>query len=95
MEGTFELGGRPDLVSALESAEIEVEEDRLVLRREIHADGKSRAFANGKAVLVSQLKSAGDLLVDLHGQHEHQLLLHPDRQADFFDAWAGLWGERR
>ena len=95
VEGTFELKGRPDLVDALALLDVEVEEDRVVIRREIHADGKSRAFVNGRAAPISQLKSIGDLLVDLHGQHEHQLLLRPDHQADFFDAWAGLLGERR
>ncbi len=95
VEGTFELAGRPDLSDALQALEVELEEERIVLRREIHADGKSRAFVNGRAAPLSLLKSVGDLLVDLHGQHEHQLLLRPERQADFYDAWAGLLGERR
>lgn len=95
VEGTFEIVERPDLIDSLAGLEVEPEEDRVVLRREIHADGRSRAFVNGRAAPISLLKSVGDLLVDLHGQHEHQLLLHPERQADFFDAWAGLLGERR
>src|SRR6185295_7110583 len=89
------MGERPDLVEALLALGVELEEGRLLLRREILPDGKSRAFVNGRPVPASLLKAVGDLLVDLHGQHEHQLLLSPERQADFFDAWAGLLGERR
>ena len=95
VEGTFDLSGRPDLVAAMRALEIEPEEERVVLRREILSDGKSRAVVNGRGVLVTQLRAAGDLLVDLHGQHEHQQLLHADRQTDFFDTWAGTLEERR
>ena len=49
---------------------------------------------NGRTVLLSQLRQLGDLLVDLHGQHEHQLLLRPESQTDFYDAWADLSEER-
>jgi DNA repair protein RecN (Recombination protein N) len=83
VEGTFELAGRPDLVESLRAIDVELEDGRLVLRRELHPDGKSRAFVNGRAAPLSLLQSVGDLLVDLHGQHEHQLLLRPERQADF------------
>src|SRR5262245_35105711 len=95
VEGTFDLSGRADLIEALHAHDVEPEEDRVVLRREITSDGKSRAFVNGRGVLLAQLRAVGDLLVDLHGQHEHQQLLHTDRQADFFDRWAGTWDARR
>ena len=95
VEGTFDLAARPDLEEALRAEEVETEEGRLVLRREILADGKSRAFVNGRSVLLARLRAVGEILVDLHGQHEHQQLLRPERQADFFDGWAGLLGERR
>ncbi|HEV8129367.1 MAG TPA: DNA repair protein RecN [Candidatus Eisenbacteria bacterium] len=95
VEGTFDLSGRDDLIGALKALDVEPEDGRVVLRREITADGKSRAFVNGRGVLLGQLRAVGDLLVDLHGQHEHQQLLHADRQADFFDRWAGTWDARR
>ncbi len=94
VEATFDLGGRPDLEKALRAIDVEVEEDRVVLRREITADGKSRAFVNGRGALLAQLRTVGDLLVDLHGQHEHQTLLHAERQTDFFDSWADVLDER-
>lgn len=95
VEGTFDLSGRPDLVLALRAHDVEPEEGRVVLRREIAADGRTRAFVNGRGALLAQLRQVGDLLVDLHGQHEHQQLLDPARQTDFFDAWADTADERR
>src|SRR5258705_10054773 len=95
VEGTFDLSGRDDLIGGLRALDVEREEGRVVLRREITADGKSRAFVNGRGVLLTQLRGVGDRLVDLHGQHEHQQLLHADRQADFVDRWAGTWEARR
>lgn len=94
VEGTFDLSGRGDLLTAVRALEVDAEEERVVLRREIAPDGKSRAFVNGRGVLLAQLRAIGDLLVDLHGQHEHQQLLHVDRQTDFFDTWAGTSEER-
>ena len=95
VEAVFDLGGRPDLLESLAELGWETEEGRLLLRREIQAEGKGRAFVNGRAALLAQLKAIGERLVDLHGQHEHQQLLDPARQTDFFDGWAGLLGERR
>ena len=94
VEGVFELAGRNDLVESIRALEIEPEEDRVIVRRELTDDGKSRALVNGRTVLLSQLRKLGDLLVDLHGQHEHQLLLCSENQTEFYDAWAGLTEER-
>jgi DNA repair protein RecN (Recombination protein N) len=95
VEAVFDLAGRPDLLESLADLGWETEEGRLLVRREIHLEGKGRAFVNGRAALLAQLKAIGERLVDLHGQHEHQQLLDPARQTDFFDGWAGLLGERR
>ncbi len=94
VEGVFDLAGRPDLIQEVRALEIEPEEDRVIVRREISGDGKSRALVNGRTVLLSALRKLGDLLIDLHGQHEHQLLLRHENQTDFYDAWAGLLDER-
>lgn len=94
VEGTFELAGRPDLLRALEPLGVECEEGRLILRREVSRDGRSRAFVNGRSVLLQQLRAVGDLLLDLHGQHEHQQLLRREVQTDFYDAWADLREDR-
>lgn len=95
VEGTFDLSTRPDLLEAVRALDVEPEEDRIVVRREIHADGRSRALVNGRTVLLAPLRALGEVLVDLHGQHEHQQLLKPDRQEAFFDLWAETAAERR
>ena len=95
VEGVFDLAGRPDLLAEVRGLEIEPEEDKVIVRRELSGEGKSRALVNGRTVLLSQLRRLGDLLVDLHGQHEHQLLLHPENQTEFYDAWAGLTADRQ
>jgi len=94
VEAVLDLSARPDLIESLRARDVEPEDGRVVLRREIQADGKGRALVNGRAVLLAELRAIGEILVDLHGQHEHQLLLRPERQADFFDSWAGLLPER-
>ena len=63
-------------------------EDELVLRRVIDAQGRSRAYINGSAVTVAQLREVGEHLVDIHGQHAHQSLLRTDNQRDLVDAHA-------
>jgi DNA repair protein RecN (Recombination protein N) len=61
-----------------------------VLRRTVEVDKPSKAFINGRPVPVQQLRELGDLLVDIHGQHEHQSLLKREVQRDTLDAYAGL-----
>lgn len=70
------------------------ENDECALRRVIGADGRSRAFINGNSVPLSQLKSLGELLVDIHGQHFHQSLGRRSVQRDLLDHFGGLL-ERR
>ncbi|MCC6487265.1 MAG: DNA repair protein RecN [Candidatus Hydrogenedentes bacterium] len=75
------------LKSLLEELDVALEDGTLLLSRTITADGRSRAYAGGALVPVSVLARIGDELVDLHGQHEHQSLLKPDRQLDLLDAF--------
>jgi DNA repair protein RecN (Recombination protein N) len=65
-----------------------------VVRREITAQGRSRAFVNGSLVTAAALRELGRGLVDLHGQHEHQALLNPECHLDLLDHFAGLDAER-
>jgi len=73
---------------------VEPEDGRLVLKREITAEGRSRAWVNGSPTTVSVLAQLGALLVDLHGQHETQSLLKPDAQRDMLDAYSDAEVER-
>ena len=62
----------------------------LLLKRTIESNGRSRAFINGSVATLTQLREAGDQLVDIHGQHAHQLLLKGGAQRELLDRHAGL-----
>jgi DNA repair protein RecN (Recombination protein N) len=65
-------------------------EDSLLLRRTIDTDGRSRAWINGSAATVAQLKALADGLVDIHGQHAWQSLTRADAVRELLDAYAGI-----
>jgi DNA repair protein RecN (Recombination protein N) len=66
----------------------------ILLRREITAQGRSRAFVDGALATSASLRELSTTLVDLHGQHEHQLLLDPSAHLDLLDEFAGVDAER-
>jgi len=72
----------------LSSQELDAE-DECMVRRVLLGNGRSRAFINGSPVTIHALKTLGELLVDIHGQHEHQSLLKPAAQRELLDAYAG------
>ncbi len=84
-EATIRVGEDDELQTLLEDNEVEFSE-YLILRREIRDTG-SRAFINDTPVNISVLKAAGDLLVDLHGQHDHQLLLKEENHLGVIDGF--------
>lgn len=69
--------------------------EELVVRREISAQGRSRAFVNGSLVTSAALRETCGALVDLHGQHEHQRLLDPASHLESVDAFGKLGELRR
>ena len=89
----FDVSKLPAVVSWLEENSLDLDGDCL-LRRVINADGRSRAFINGNSVPLSQLKSLGELLLDIHGQHFHQSLARKDIQRDLLDHFGGLLDDR-
>jgi DNA repair protein RecN (Recombination protein N) len=96
VEGAFELGP-PELERlrpSLAALGVDAEDGVLVVKREVHAEGRSRAWVNGSPAAVGVLARLGALLVDLHGQHETQSLLRPDVQRDLLDLFAGAAVER-
>jgi DNA repair protein RecN (Recombination protein N) len=66
----------------------------VIVRREVSAQGRSRAFVDGALVTTAALRDAAGALVDLHGQHEHQVLLDPAAHLDLLDEYAGLTRRR-
>lgn len=79
----------------LESNELHLEDDSLMIRRTVDSHGRSRAWVNGIAVTVSQLRELGETLIDVHGQHAHQSLLKPVYQLKLLDDHAGTQSERQ
>jgi DNA repair protein RecN (Recombination protein N) len=96
VEGAFEFASavHRHLLSPFAALGIELEDGRLVLKREVLREGKSRAWVNGSPTTIGVLAEIGALLVDLHGQHETQSLLRPDAQRDMLDAYADADVER-
>jgi len=92
VEGLFELSPDSAVATRLAAMESPLEDGQLILRREIRRQGRSRAFVNGRLVPARQLKQVGGLLVDLHGQHEHQSLLDAAVHVRFLDESGGLEG---
>jgi DNA repair protein RecN (Recombination protein N) len=86
----FDVTDVPDLRAWLDAQGLAADESTCLVRRVIDRGGRSRAFVNGTAVTLAQLREAGEFLVDIHGQHEHQSLLRPAAQRDLLDAYGGL-----
>ncbi len=93
IEGEFLTGRLPAAADLLREHEIEEQGGTVLVRREVHSSGKSRCFINDTPVPLAVLSELGDLLVDLHGQHEHQLLLKSANHGPYLDAFAGLESE--
>ncbi len=70
------------------------EDSQLVLKRAFTANGTNRQFVNGSPTTLNTLAAIGEWLVDIHGPHDHQSLLHPARQLAILDAFGGLEKER-
>ena len=94
VEGAFE-GLDASTRRAIEALGLDTEDGRVVVRREVSAEGRSRAWVSGSPTTAAVLAQLGALLVDLHGQHETQSLLHADAQRDILDAFAHAEPERR
>ena len=93
VEGVFEVT-RPGLRREIEELGLDLEDNRLIVRREIQAAGRSRAWVNGSPTTAQVLSQLGELLVDLHGQHETQSLLRAPAQRDILDAFGHADAER-
>jgi len=89
---TFEMSSVDGAADWLEAQELDAD-DECIVRRVIGADGRSRAFINGNAVPLQQLRALGDMLVDIHGQHFHQSLGRPAVQRQLLDHYAGAAGQ--
>ncbi len=86
----FSLEGQAPIQAWLTDADLADEAEVCLLRRVLEAGGRSRAYVNGRQATLQQLKELGGMLLDIHGQHEHQSLLRPAAQRELLDAYAGV-----
>ena len=92
VEGALEVKGAA--LRRLEEIGLDADEPRVVVRREVSIEGRSRAWVNGSPTTNAVLADLGALLVDLHGQHETESLMRGDAQRDILDAFADADGDR-
>jgi len=90
--GTFDLSKTPrELKRWLEEQSIDAgSSDELSIRRVVSSDGRSRAYLNGQAVAIQALREAGNILIDIHGQHEFQSLTRSAAQRELLDGYGRL-----
>jgi DNA repair protein RecN (Recombination protein N) len=90
VEGIFDLSSRSRLIDQLSRMGLDTEDGLVILKRQVSRKGDSKSFLNGSRLTVAQLQEIGDMLVDLHGQHDHQSLLRPSYHLDLLDDYAEL-----
>ncbi|QQX81606.1 DNA repair protein RecN [Shewanella sp. KX20019] len=83
----FSLSDIPLAKRWLEDHDLELD-DECILRRTINSDGRSRAYINGNPVPLAQIKSLGQLLIGIHGQHAHHAMLKSEHQLTLLDSYA-------
>ena len=88
VEGEFHAAGATDVLRALDSHGIDAEGGLVVLKREVAATGRTRAWINGTPVTAGVLASVGRLLVNIHGQHDAQALLDEPSQREMLDQYS-------
>ncbi len=93
VEGVFDISGLPELQERIEDLGFRADNGLLILRREVAAEGRNRAWVNGSPATAGVVGDLGNALVDIHGQHEHQTLLRAIEQRAILDAYGGA-GER-
>jgi DNA repair protein RecN (Recombination protein N) len=89
VEGVFDVADKPEIARILDERGIELEEGRVVLRREVATAGRTRAWINDTTTTAAALAEIGRGLVNLHGQHEAQTLLDEESQRRILDAFGG------
>lgn len=89
--GCFSLQSSSNMVkNKLKEWNIDINNNELNIKREITKDGKSKSFINNVGVRIAELKELGDLIVDIHGQHEHQSLFNPINHLNFYDSFLNI-----
>ena len=96
VEGVFAFPDGPDagLAAVLAAHDLELEDGRLILSRELRSEGRNVCRANGRIVPLKAVQEIAQGLVDIHGQGEHLSLLRPREHIEYLDGFAGLLAQR-
>jgi DNA repair protein RecN (Recombination protein N) len=94
VEAAFDVASNRRIAAVADELGLDLEDERLIVRREINVEGRNRAWVNGSPTTVAALATLGRIIVDLHGQHEAQSLLRPAAQRDMLDAFGESLDER-
>lgn len=86
---SFDISNLPAAIEWLKNYDLDAGNNECLIRRTITLDGRSRSYINGMPSTLQPLRELCDLLIHIHGQHEHQTLLKPDKQRDILDRFAG------
>jgi len=91
---SFDISEIPEAIAWLQSRDLmregDVSSDELILRRTLNREGRSRAYINSSPVNLQDLAAIGDLLIDIHAQHEHQSLLKRESHRQLLDNFGGM-----
>ncbi len=90
IEAIFNINENAGINSKVLEQDLHDFKDSVILRKEVHQTGRNRSFVNDSPVAADILSEFGDLLVDLHGQHEHQALLKMKYHIQYLDDYGGF-----
>jgi DNA repair protein RecN (Recombination protein N) len=90
ISATFTLGDNAEALHWLREHDFPEQDDLCILRRVLTRDGRSRAYINGQSTTLAELKTLGEMLIDIHSQHEHQSLLKAVTHQRLLDAFGSL-----
>ncbi len=91
VEAVFDISQIKKIREILAKSGIETEDNEIIIKRQISRSGKNRSYINGNAINLSSLKDIGNMLVDVHGQHEHQTLLYPENHSTVLDLFGNTF----
>ena len=85
----FDINKLPAAIAWLKNCDLDQGTPECIIRRTISKDGRSRSYINGVPTTLQSLRALSELLIDIHGQHEHQTLLKLEKQREMLDDFAG------
>src|SRR3982751_2739389 len=93
VSGVFDIQNADLLKRVEQLTDVQVTADggEVLLTRRLYSSGRSSVSLNGNPITLGMLKQLAELIVDVHGQHDHQFLLKPSNQIDVLDKFADLW----